>query len=113
MLLIIARLIAEYKHSNEALVALENFFLAKIFGYKPNPLSCRAFTSFQFNLVQKSLGIYSNKYGILNVVVAPMKCTMDVNLNIIGAGHLLDTNFTFKNISCLKLPTINSRWFDI
>ena len=57
MLLIIARLIAEYKHSNEALAVLENFFLAKIFGYKPNPLSCRDFTSFQFNLVQKSLGL--------------------------------------------------------
>ena len=28
-LLIIARLIAEYKHSNEALAALENFLLGK------------------------------------------------------------------------------------
>ena len=50
---------------------------------------------------------------MLNVVVAPTKCIVDVNLNIIGASHLLDTNFNFKNISCLKLPTINSRWFDI
>ena len=31
---------------------------------------------------------------------------MNVYLNIIGAGHLSDTNFNVKSISCLKLPTI-------
>ena len=53
VLLIISQLIAEYQQSIEALTVLEKSFLAKIFGYKLNPLSCRDFTSFQFNLVQK------------------------------------------------------------
>ena len=56
-LLIIARLIAEYKHSIEALAALEKFFLAKTSGYKPNPLSCRNFTGSQFNFVKKLIGL--------------------------------------------------------
>ena len=45
--------------------------------------------------------------------VALTKGTVNVNLNIIGAGNLLDTNLNFKNISCLKLQPINSRWMDI
>jgi len=56
-LLIIARLIAEYKQSIETLAALEIFFLAQTFGYKPNPQSCRNFPSSQVNFVKKLIGL--------------------------------------------------------
>jgi len=60
-LLIVAQLIAEYKDSIEALAASEKDFLAKIFGYKPNPRSCRDFTSSQFSLVEKLIGLIIGK----------------------------------------------------
>lgn len=61
-LLVIAWLIAEYKHSIEVLVTLANF-LAEIFGYKPNPLSGGDFTSSWFNLVQRLISWLANKYS--------------------------------------------------
>ena len=45
------------------LLSTRKFFLAKILGYKPNPLPWREFTCSQFNLLEKSLGLYANKYG--------------------------------------------------
>ena len=39
------------------LLSTRNFFLAKILGYKPNPLPWREFTCSQFNLLEKSLGL--------------------------------------------------------
>ena len=38
-------------------LSIRKFFLAKILGYKPNPLSWRDLTCSQFNLLQKSLGL--------------------------------------------------------
>ena len=45
------------------LLSTRKFFLAKILGYKPNPLPWREFTCSQFNLLEKSLGLQANKYG--------------------------------------------------
>ena len=39
------------------LLSTRKFFLAKILGYKPNPLPWREFTCSQFNLLEKSLGL--------------------------------------------------------
>jgi len=60
-LLIVAQLIVEYKDSIEVLAALEKKFFSKLFGYKPNPRSCRDFTSSQFNLVEKLIGLIIGK----------------------------------------------------
>ena len=43
------------------------------------------------------LFIWKGRTIINVVVVALTKSTVNVNLNIIGAGHLLDTNFNLKN----------------
>ena len=70
------------------LLSTRKFFLAKILGYKPNPLPWREFTCSQFNLLEKSLGLQANKYMHLFVFITDGK------------------RLTSNQVSCLKICKI-------
>lgn len=56
-LLITVWLIAEYKHSIKALAALEKLFRQQYSATSRTPYLCRDFTSSQFNVAQKWIGL--------------------------------------------------------
>ena len=74
MLLITARLIAEYKHSTEAFAALENFFLQKYSATSQTPYLV------DISLVSSLINWCKNRSAYSRINMVPLYCTCIVYL---------------------------------